>query len=340
MKPKLMVAAIVMVCAGPGLVSHGEEVPQSDPVAAARDFLVQSNCIDDLGQPKPGILPFQPECGAHQGLRASQGMAYRKHDWPAPEHRAGAPLGYQASDAYMTTLVGYPAVVQTFDMGNGNASFGGRWDQGIDGGDGLVLIDDRVIGVLTEDGGGGVQWLLSPACSPSGPVAPGWLFFQGGGGEQIAPNAIARNPRGCPTGFAQSLTRWRSRSLTFPYLIRGNPAGTFQAEMIVSEHYTHSQVERSNAMERFWFARGLGKVRWEAWVNLGFPGQDVAKWKAQGERFANTQRCPSVEGGVGPNEPGHGGWVLVDCRTWTNFDPAPSNSLIPITPWPTAANNP
>ncbi|MFT8247211.1 hypothetical protein [Roseomonas sp. BN140053] len=248
-------------------------------------------------------------------------------------------MGYQASDACLTTLVGYPAAVQTFDMGSGNGSFGGRWDQGIDGGDGLVLTGDRVIGALTEDSGG-VQWFLSPACTPFGPVAPGWLFFQDGGGEQIAPNAISRSPRDCPTGFTRSLTRWRSRLLTFPYLVRGNPAGTFRAEMIVSEHYTHPQVARSNALERFWFARGLGKVRWEAWVNLDFPGQDVARWKVQGEWFASTQRCPPVEGGVEPNEPGRGNWVLVDCRTWTNFDPAPSDSLIPITPWPAAANDP
>lgn len=340
MKIRSMVAALALSCLGWAVPSPGGAQAQSYPAATALDFLVQSNCIDARGRIKPGVLPFQPGCGARHGLRWHQGMAYRKYDWPAPEHRTGAPLGYQASDAYMTSLAGYPAVVQTFDFGGGGGRTFGVYDQGQDGGDGLVLQGNRVSGTLTEDGGGGVQWFVSPACTSTGPVQPGWLFFQDGRGEQVAPNSITRNPRDCPTGFAQSLTRWRSRLLTFPYLIRGNPGGSFRTEMIVSEHYTHPQVGQSNALERFWFARGLGKVRWEAWVNLDFPGQDVARWRTQADWFAGTQRCPTVEGGVGPNEPGRANWVLVDCRTWTNFDPSPANSLIPVMLWPTATANP
>ncbi|MFT8247349.1 hypothetical protein [Roseomonas sp. BN140053] len=126
MKLKSLVATLTLACLGSVLNISREAASQSYPATTALEFLVQSNCIDDRGRPEPGVLPFQPECVTRRGLRASEGMAYRKHDWPAPEHRAGAPLGYQASDAYATTLAGYPAAVQTFDMGGGNTSFGGR----------------------------------------------------------------------------------------------------------------------------------------------------------------------------------------------------------------------
>jgi hypothetical protein len=309
----------------------------AQPAATAMDYLVQSNCLDGQGRAEPGVLPFQPACTRTAPLLATQGMAYRKHDWPAPEHRAGAPLGYQASDAYVSTLRGLPAAIQTFEFGGGAYQFG-RFDPGADGGDAVVLRGaEASIGVSQDSDG--VKWLLGRGCVPGGALAPGWLAFEGPAGERVAPNAITKSPDACPWAYSMSLTRWRSARLDFPYLIRGNPAGTFAAEFIVSEHYSHPAVERSNAMERFWFARGLGKLRWEAWVNLEAPGQDVAKWSRQAAWFASTRRCPAVEGGVGPNAPGRHNWVLTECRTWTNFDPARPDALIPIVLWPAQMEN-
>ena len=314
-----------------------ETTAEAGPAGGAMDLLVQSNCLDGEGGIQPGVLPFQEACTRPSPLRPGQGMAYRKHDWPAPEHRAGAPLGYQASDAYVSSLRGLPAAIQTFDFGGGAYRFG-RFDPGADGGDAVVLRgDEAVIGVSQDSDG--VKWLLGDGCRAGGAFAPGWLAFQGREGERVAPNAIAPSPEACPRGFTMSLTRWRSRRLDFPYLVRGRPAGRFEAEFIVSEHYTHPTVEGSNALERFWFARGLGKVRWEAWVNLAHPGQDVARWSAQARWFAGTQRCPAVEGGIGPNAPGHADWVMVECRTWTNFDPSPPGALIPLLTWPAQMEN-
>ncbi len=305
---------------------------QSYPAATAMDFLVQSNCLDARGRIQPGILPFQAECGARHGLRWHQGMAYRKHDWPSNQHRAGAPLGYQASDAYMYFLRGYPVALHTFEYGTAPYTYR-QWDQGADGGDAVFLRGNEAAIGVSEDSDG-IKWMPGPGCAPGQPIVPGWLSFQDGRGERIAELAITWDVNTCATAFSRSLTRWRSRLLTMPYLIRGNPAGTFRTETIVSEHYSHPEIGQSNAMERFWFARGLGKVRWEAWVNLETPGRDVARAQAQADETARGGRCPPFEGGVGPNEPGRSNWVLMDCRTWTNFDPSPANSLIPITLWP------
>lgn len=108
---------------------------------AAMDYLVQSNCLDREGRIQPGVLPFQPDCTNPSPLLPTQGMAYRKHDWPAPEHRAGSPLGYQASDAYVSSLRGLPAAIQTFDFGGSPYRFG-QFDTGADGGDAVVLRGD------------------------------------------------------------------------------------------------------------------------------------------------------------------------------------------------------
>ena len=301
---------------------------------AAMDYLVQSNCLDEQGRIMPGILPFEPGCTRRAPLLPSQGMGYRKHDWPAPEHRAGAPLGYQASDAYLSTLRGLPAAAQTFEFGGGSNRFG-RFDPGADGGDAAVLRGAEASFALSEDSDG-VKWLQGRDCRPGGALAPGWLAFDGPRGQRVAPNAVTRSVDQCPRAFAMSLTRWNPAQLEFPFLVRGEPAGRFPADLIVSDHFTHPLAGESNAMERFWFARGLGKIRWEAWVNLDHPGQDGAEWSAKAAWFASTRRCPAMAGATRPEA---GRWVMVDCRTWTNFDRAAGNALIPLVTWPEQMRN-
>ena len=331
-----VLSAMVWAQPAPAQDAPGPATPAADPTAV--DYLVQSNCLGPEERILPGVLPFQAECARPSPLLPTQGMAYRKHDWPAPEHRPGAPLGYQASDAYLSSLRGLPAAIQTFDFGGGRYRFG-QFDAGADGGDAVVLRGEEASIGVSQDSDG-VKWLLGDGCRAGGALAPGWLAFQGPEGERVAPNAITGAPEACPRAFSMSLTRWRSARLSFPYLVRGRPAGQFEAPFIVSEHFSHPSVAQSNALERFWFARGLGKVRWEAWVNLSFPGQDVPRLSAQARWFASTQRCPAVEGGVGPNEPGRANWVMVECRTWTNFDlPAPSGGLIPLLTWPAQMEN-
>ncbi|MFT8247210.1 hypothetical protein ACLIBK_24565 [Roseomonas sp. BN140053] len=73
-------ATIALACLGSVVPFPKEAAFQSYPAAAALEFLVQSNCLDDRGRPEPGVLPFQPGCVAHRGLRSTEGMAYRKHD--------------------------------------------------------------------------------------------------------------------------------------------------------------------------------------------------------------------------------------------------------------------
>src|SRR3712207_8779907 len=46
-----------------------------------------------------------------------------KHDWPGASHAAALPLGYQASASVRGTLLGRPAILQTFDFGNKPRAF-------------------------------------------------------------------------------------------------------------------------------------------------------------------------------------------------------------------------
>jgi hypothetical protein len=62
-------------------------------------------------------------------------------------------------------------------------------------------------------------------------------------------------------------------------------------------------------MERNWFAKGIGNVRWEGWSKTVTPGNDLAA------------RCPLITLG-GYYYPEAAGWHLVDCRYWTNVVPA------------------
>lgn len=75
--------------------------------------------------------------------------------------------GYQASDSVVQRRGARTLVVQTFDFGAGGRVFG-RFDGGLgtgsggtgggDGGQVLMLVDGWSTAVMTEDGGGGVQW--------------------------------------------------------------------------------------------------------------------------------------------------------------------------------------
>lgn len=232
----------------------------------AAAFLVQQNCVDPSGTVRPGVLPFALECTVRRPAAVGDALGYRKHDWPGVEHRAAAPLGYQASDSLLGTLWGRPAALITFDFGTVNRRFG-VFDAGADGGDAIAFEGERAISPFSEDSAG-LHWFLSPRCRPAGPVASGWLYFDRGDGVEIAELAIAPAARACPRAFSRALTLWRRVAVDMPYLLRGNPAGRFPAEAIVSDHFSHPTIADSMHLERFWFARGLGRVRWERWENL------------------------------------------------------------------------
>ena len=128
---------------------------------ALAPFMTQAACLNTRDTPLPGRLPFEPGCERTRPLSAADPLPYRKHDWPGAPHAVALPNGYQASDSVRGTLLGHPAVLQTFDFGGGGARAFDRFDAG-DGGQAVLLRDGAAASPMTQDGGGGVQWFQSP----------------------------------------------------------------------------------------------------------------------------------------------------------------------------------
>lgn len=95
---------------------------------------------------------------------------------------------------------------------------------------------------------------------------------------------------------------------------------------MVSEHYGGTDIGSADHLERFFFARKFGLVRWERWSNRRVSRQPGDMETAV--QLARMARCPKLQR-LGPE--GHGletqgpetygqrgrDWLMVDCQTWT-----------------------
>jgi hypothetical protein len=272
------------------LLAGGASAQTIDPI----EYLTQLNCYP------PTALLIRQWC-ARQA--PSSVATYRKMD----RGHDSAADGFQYSDAVLRSD-GW--IQQIFDFGYGSGSFG-RYDKAIGDGGQLIKVQGgggnatgygniaRV--VFTEDGGGSRQWF----CGDNW-----WLFddrVTASWREARILLSISHDGVNCP-GFGMSYTRWRRiAAAPFPVIVYdANPLGRadwWNFDVIVSEHYAGgSNVDTSLSMERFWFARDFGQIRWEAW-SKSLPNADLG------------QRCPHVAGSDSPGS----GWNLADCHTWTNF---------------------
>ena len=299
-------------------------------------FLAQSVCLDDSGAPIAGLLPFELGCVRSAPARIDAPLPYRRHDWPAREHAPRQPQGYQAQDAVIGTLRGVPAVIHGFDFGGGARRFG-VLDQGQGDGGQVIAIEPGVAFIaMTEDGGGGVQWFLSPDCATGGRGWNGWLLAEAPITEQwrerILRLRIAPRPDACPRAFDQSLTRWRAARIALPWREAATGAvGSVPAEIIVSEHFGGASLARADHLERFFLARGLGLVRWERWENFSI--SRVTNRVEMAETIERQGRCPAMEFSTPPAE----GWRMIDCRTWTNMVRATTAAPLRALDWPPQA---
>ena len=143
---------------------------------------------------------------------------------------------------------------------------------------------------------------------------------------------IAASPESCPRQFNAAFTRYRRDRVAFPFRIvdagSGVTTATRRLEVVVSEHYGGTDIGSADHLERFFFARRLGLVRWERWSN-----RRVSRRQGDVEtaaQLAGTARCPRLDSPAGENpgaespgaerygRPGRD-WLLVDCRTWTTL---------------------
>jgi hypothetical protein len=266
--------------------------------------LVQSICAT------PGALPFEAACGPTTPATPGA-LPYRRLDWS----------GVQAVDA---VLLPSGEVAHTFDFGDGQRAFS-RLDRGQgDGGD-LLRITNRVVSITqTEDGGAGRQWWRDNECH----VGDGWLLYRGTPTDQWTTSddqlAQAFDDRSCPRTFSRVHTRWRRVSYPMPWRDNLGASGTLTLDAILSEHYAGGPPDQADHMERFLFARGLGKVMWERWEHAGRTHRVPAELAQAIMAMDGDGRCPIPADAPAP------GWVRADCRVWMHFDRQGGQSM----PWP------
>lgn len=287
-------------------------------------YLTQSICIGEAGAPMTA-LPIDDKCLRSRLQRSDDLATYRKHDWPNVLNVPAIALGYQASDSVIQRRASRMLVVQTFDFGTDGRTFG-KFDGGLgDGGQVAVLVDGWASFVMTEDGGGGVQWFVGEGCRTSSDAdakSKSWLTFRDSvtgpkWGSALARLNITGNPNTCPSRFNDAYTRYRTDRIEFPFrVIDVAPVVTSllrQLDVVVSEHYGGSDIRSADHLERFFFAKRLGLVRWERWANGGLVQPPAVH--AAAHMLAQTARCPNLEGYGAPNP----NWQLADCRTWTTL---------------------
>jgi hypothetical protein len=289
----------------------------------ALGYLVQSVCVDAGGNPTDR-LPIDADCTRLRPMTEDDAGRWRKHDWGGT---VGQLAGWQASDAVIARRNGVAFVDQTFDFSAPATDNAGRPDRFFrfdqnDGGDAIRIVGDTASAFLTQDGGTpGLQWFIGPGCSQPGPGRyVSWVLFKSDvdASWRTLVAELGDDPQdACPSRFNHAFTRYRlvSESLPFQRLAAGGVPTRQTATLptIVVEHYDARSIDRAHAMERFYFARGMGKVRWEAW------SKDDRK-SSQAEALAREGRCPVLLDAAPPEA----GWLMIDCRTWTNIVNDPS----------------
>lgn len=287
-------------------------------------YLAQSVCLDATGA-LVAVLPIEPACRRRRLQTEQDDAPYRKHDWPDRSDPRLPVEGYQASDSVVAVRGHRTLVVQTFDFGDTSRAFG-RFDAGQgDGGQVVAVVDGWASVAMTEDGGDGVQWFAADACRAGrgdDRDHPGWKLFRNDVAadrwrETVAHLRKARAATECPWFFDAAYTRYRAGRIAFPFRIvdagDGVTTESHLLDVVVSEHYGGTSIAAADHLERFYFAKGLGMVRWERWA--GPTASDRRGAEQAAARLIESGRCPALDVPEGVER----GWLRVDCRTWTTL---------------------
>ena len=232
----------------------------------------------------PPSIVFGPFDAYLAPVSAATVLPYRKRDWP------GAGDGMEQDAGQLPS----GAVVNAFST----APFG-TLRLPDDGGDIYAMLASGVVAALkTKDGGVpadiyfcGDYWVLWGA-----DVGPTWHstvtnIYQ-------APSASCRPV----SRTAPAYTRYIENTIDVPF--RGLQQGMRPLDTIVHEHYDGPTIAEAQNLERMYFGRSIiGRYRWEYWVPNGTPRRQLV--------------CPPLAYSAPPAS----GWVMVDCRMWTNLVP-------------------
>jgi hypothetical protein len=150
---------------------------------------------------------------------------------------------------------------------------------------------------VTQDGGkpGVLQHFIGPECG-----ADGWVSFRNDPPTGSWASMVARlddTPTAtCPQRLNRAFTRWRLENITWTFY-EGSSPRTVTLPTIISEHYDKETIAASKAMERFFYAKGAGRVRWSSWRKAAPVGAQL------------PMRCPPMAYDVAPDD---SGWNLSD----------------------------
>jgi len=158
-----------------------------------------------------------------------------------------------------------------------------------------VRADGLAVALKTKDGGVpkdiffcGDNWILWGA-----DVGPDWHSVTAN--IYQAPEASCRPQKRTVPAY----TRYIEATIDVPFI--GLQTGTRAIDTIVHEHYDGASIERAKSLERMYFGNGIGRYRWEYWAPRGTPLRRLV--------------CPALDYSVPPAP----GWVMTDCRMWTNL---------------------
>ena len=241
----------------------------------------------------------------------------RRHDWGGP----GVPLGYQASENVMLPT---GAAMQSWSYGSQPIQF---VQANGDGGQIMSVSGSKAYFWATQDGSyNGLQYFVGPSCG-----GEGWFLFDTANQinsawtSVVAHLAISKqSSTDCPP-LGASFTRWMRGLVVYPFQVAGKATGSVVLDTLLTEHYDSPTGDESVNMERNWFVKGMGNLRWEAWGKTRDPGDNL------------SYRCPPINLG-GYYTPEFSGFHLVDCRYWTNFEIAPQGFTTAQYGWPFVSN--
>ena len=314
-----------LVMAGTPIV-HADDNVLGDAVTV-RDFMIQNVCLDRGGAVLSGIAPIDgdPACVAQRDLRPEEPLPYHKHDHVSPEQRTAAPSGYQRHDSFPVETADLGTVVEhSFDFGAGDDRRFGVFDADADGGD-IAILSPGAASIGATAAGGAEFGLWVGECRgvvSAAALAHSWLVAAYESerlsplhGETIAHlSGLEMGHRvTCPTRFKAAFTAWRV--VPFRYRTAAGQDRPITLTTLISDHYGGADPATADHVERFYFTRELGGVRWERWQNANGNGQlSAAKIAGAAAWFAGSARCSPSE-----NPAGAAPMVLVDCREWTRI---------------------
>jgi hypothetical protein len=291
----------------------------------AWNFLVENVCVDAANRVLPGVSPLDETsiCPRQRKIAVGELLPYHKRDWPGLNDRTAHPDGYQQSDSFPVSTRFGLAVMQTYDFGDSPRAFG-QFDPG-DGGQVAFFSAQTASFGITEDGGAGLQFFLGPACQP----LDSWVIVGNSFATQTTGQLLARITRrinACPTHLGFAFTRWHVQPVSYRDSVGGRPGRT-TLQTLVSEHFGGEEVEQADHLERMYFTQPLGYTRWERWQNLAV--HDRTADRKQAEALGASDRC---EPGLGAPS-ASAGWLMVDCREWTQIQPSADAAGDPPSFW-------